>query len=246
MAVSVSPKAGVGGTLRQARRELGLTLEEIALRTRIHPRYLRALEHDAPPGSFKAPIYARAFLREYATCIGLDPEPLVEAYRTAHHMQEPLRLVPSPPARDRRWPRRAGLAAAAALLLAGATALAFTLQLDLARPARPTIAPPVADPTATGGGGSIGYHGVVLEVKVRNAPALVRVTRGGDVLLEATKEPGWSRTFRAPRRLDVWTRNAGAVVFTLNGERVGALGDYGERARGAFAWEQGEARQLRG
>src|SRR5688500_11894687 len=109
MAVSVSPKAGVGGTLRRARRERGLTLEEVALRTRIHPPHLRALEHDAPPQTFKAPLCARPFLREYAACVGLGPEPLVDAYRIAHHdPPQPLRLLPSPPKPDRMVLKRVG------------------------------------------------------------------------------------------------------------------------------------------
>ncbi len=66
----------VGLQLRQARQEHGLTIEEIALATRIRAHYLRLLE----AGEFSAlpsKAQARGFLRSYANYLELDASKLL-------------------------------------------------------------------------------------------------------------------------------------------------------------------------
>ena len=69
----------VGARLRARREELGLTLEGLATRTKIPPQILSAIERDAfervPSG-----IFARGYLRAYASAVGLDPETVVEQF----------------------------------------------------------------------------------------------------------------------------------------------------------------------
>jgi cytoskeletal protein RodZ len=68
-----------GGMLRAAREEQGLSIEELARRTKITVRVLDALERTdfsiLPP-----PVFVRGFLRTYAREVGLDPDPTVDAY----------------------------------------------------------------------------------------------------------------------------------------------------------------------
>ena len=69
----------VGATLQSAREGRGLSLDELANRTKINVRLLRALESNdleaLPRG-----IFMRGYLRAYATEVGLDPGVLVESY----------------------------------------------------------------------------------------------------------------------------------------------------------------------
>lgn len=61
----------IGQTLKNARVEKGLTLDDLQQTTKIQKRYLIAIEEDnfsALPGNF----YVRAFIREYAETVGLD------------------------------------------------------------------------------------------------------------------------------------------------------------------------------
>src|SRR5437773_10880777 len=63
----------VGEYFKQVREAKGLTLEEVASKTRIHPEFLRALEE----GNFsKLPdqVFAKGFVRSYARSLGLDEE----------------------------------------------------------------------------------------------------------------------------------------------------------------------------
>jgi cytoskeleton protein RodZ len=69
----------VGAMLQSARERRGLSLDEVARRTKITVRVLRAIENNAfeavPPG-----IFTRGFLRAYAREVGLDPAATVEEY----------------------------------------------------------------------------------------------------------------------------------------------------------------------
>jgi len=61
----------VGETLRRARIDLGLDLDELAIRTRINPKYLRAIEADdrqSLPGFF----FYRSFVQQYVSVLGVD------------------------------------------------------------------------------------------------------------------------------------------------------------------------------
>ncbi|OEH94140.1 hypothetical protein BFG57_09855 [Bacillus solimangrovi] len=71
----------LGQRLRQARAERNLTLEQLQNTTKIQKRYLEAIEagkFDVMPGNF----YARAFLKQYAEAVGLDPEQLFHEFAT--------------------------------------------------------------------------------------------------------------------------------------------------------------------
>lgn len=61
----------LGETLRRARQQRGLTVQQISATTRLPVRHLEALEHDdihAVPGG----MYLRAEIRAYADAVGLD------------------------------------------------------------------------------------------------------------------------------------------------------------------------------
>lgn len=68
----------IGQRLREARERLGLTLEEAERTTRIRAQHLAALERD-DFDALPSPVQARGFLRNYASYLGLDPAPLLQA-----------------------------------------------------------------------------------------------------------------------------------------------------------------------
>ncbi|MFC7320513.1 helix-turn-helix domain-containing protein [Halobacillus campisalis] len=70
----------IGSRLREAREAKKLTLEEVQNTTKIQKRYLQAIENNEfgiLPGKF----YTRAFIREYASAVGLDPEQVMEEHK---------------------------------------------------------------------------------------------------------------------------------------------------------------------
>ncbi|WP_188454324.1 helix-turn-helix domain-containing protein [Virgibacillus oceani] len=70
----------IGARLKEARVAKDISLESLQETTKIQKRYLIAIEEgnfNILPGKF----YARAFIKEYATAVGLDPNDLLEEYK---------------------------------------------------------------------------------------------------------------------------------------------------------------------
>lgn len=68
-----------GTLLRRARERSGLALADVADKTRISPRWIRALE-DAQLDILPAPVFVSGYLRTYARLVGLDGQDLLERY----------------------------------------------------------------------------------------------------------------------------------------------------------------------
>ncbi len=106
---------GIGEVLRQERLRQRLTLDDIAIRTKISIRSLEAIEadeFDRLPGV----VFARNFVRLYALDLGLDPEALVAGLPRVDVDAAPM---PNPPARTGRrdWDPRWAAALASVLWL---------------------------------------------------------------------------------------------------------------------------------
>lgn len=68
-----------GPTLRRRRLNEGVSLEQIAAETKIPIELLAALE-DNDLSQWPVGIYARAYIRQYASAVGLDTEDLVDEF----------------------------------------------------------------------------------------------------------------------------------------------------------------------
>ncbi|HUY75094.1 MAG TPA: helix-turn-helix transcriptional regulator [Candidatus Dormibacteraeota bacterium] len=78
------------GTPLAARRgERGVTIQQAAAAIRIRGDHHLLLKPDEL-GSFPAPVYARGYLKTYASHLGLDPDSLVTS---AHIQERPPRLA---------------------------------------------------------------------------------------------------------------------------------------------------------
>ncbi len=122
----------IGSTLREARIRRKIDIGAVEDATKIRAKYLRALEaeeFDALPG----PAYIKSFIRTYSTYLGLDPNLLVDRYRSQHERGEERLLGPiaSPPSgRERSRPRRPlSPAALVAIVLAGVIVVFLVLGL---------------------------------------------------------------------------------------------------------------------
>lgn len=74
---------GIGETLRAAREQRGLSLSDVAEDTAISKRKLQALE-DEQFAALEGDVYVKSSLRLYGRFLQIDPEPLVDAYRSAY------------------------------------------------------------------------------------------------------------------------------------------------------------------
>jgi cytoskeleton protein RodZ len=83
----------IGNTLREARVRRNLTLQQVEEDTKIRVKYVQAMENedfDIMPGA----TYVKGFLRTYSEYLALDPEVIIDEYRSRDvrtgEVQEPF------------------------------------------------------------------------------------------------------------------------------------------------------------
>ncbi|WP_018411015.1 RodZ domain-containing protein [Methyloversatilis thermotolerans] len=81
--------ASVGGVLRQAREARGMSVASVGAAIKLSPRQVQAIEDDAYDRLLN-PTYARGFIRNYASLMGLDPQALLEQLDIQHVTPSPL------------------------------------------------------------------------------------------------------------------------------------------------------------
>ncbi len=120
---TVETRESVGEFFRQVRETKGLTLDEVAIKTRIHPEYLKALEAS---NFAKLPeqVFAKGFVRSYARSLGLDEEDAMRrftvsagAFYNKHEERERLRQQQVEDERKRKANRKAVIASVAVAVL---------------------------------------------------------------------------------------------------------------------------------
>jgi cytoskeletal protein RodZ len=85
-----------GDKVKKAREKRGITLEDVALTTKIGTRFLRALEEEhfeLLPGG----IFNRGFVRAYARCVGLDEDQTIADYLIASGEVQPKKTEVAEP-----------------------------------------------------------------------------------------------------------------------------------------------------
>ena len=120
----------IGSTLRDERIRRGLGIDQIEADTKIRAKYLMALEDErfeALPGA----AYARAFLRDYAEELGLDPQAMVDRLNAVIPPEDDVVVAPPRPVAPGpimgRWMWAAAAAGAGLVLILGVLAAASLL-----------------------------------------------------------------------------------------------------------------------
>jgi cytoskeleton protein RodZ len=233
----------LGGALAAARRERGLSVEEVSAATRIRPAIIRAIEADDFDACGGA-VYARGHLRSVAQVVGADSRPLVEEFDRRFNQPVPaLRTAPLgsfEPPRDagrsgRQSPTWTSVAAGVlvvVLLFLGASWVVGRSHDDPAgtpgsqalvtAPAAATTTP-APKPTATPKPAPPAPRGVVLRLRAAGGSSWVSVT-GSDQnqLYQGVLTDGAVKEFRDTRQLSVRFGNSPAVQVTQNGRELGA------------------------
>lgn len=186
----------VGEQLRAARESQGLTLEDVASRTRIPTRHLESLER-SDWSRLPAPTYTIGFAKSYAGVVGLDRTEIGEALRTEMGggalaaRPEAQVFEPADPARV--MPRWLVIAAVLALVAVAGLFL-FLRDRGLEAPdqvtAEQTAPAPAANPTPAPAAPAAPTGPVVITA---NEPAWIQVgERGGRTLFQGELAAGQS------------------------------------------------------
>jgi hypothetical protein len=183
----------LGEKLRGERERRGIGIDEIEAETRIRAKFLLALEEerfDVLPG----PAYVRAFVRDYAEQLGLDPQELVNELNTRPELVPPDEVVMMPPRQVAALPlfdRRVRIVVWIAAAVVVAVVAAVVVAVLASRGGSPSGAPPnhPAGKTGTGPGSvttsppTTGATGVTTTPPPPGPKPLVLAASGGSVWL---------------------------------------------------------------
>ncbi|HET9462144.1 MAG TPA: RodZ domain-containing protein [Gaiellaceae bacterium] len=214
----------IGSSLREARLRQELDFPELEERTKIRPKYLRALE-DERFDILPAPTYVRGFLRSYAETLGLDGQPFVDEYNTRFAVGEddpPLRARRVPAPRRDSGVRESRLAVVALFAIAVATALVIAAWRFGGPEGEsvPGLAAPGAGEALHNPAGNAQRTRLVVRAVSGGSWMEVRAgSTGGQLLYSGTLERGQRKTFEGTRLL-LALAEPQRVAVRLNGNRV--------------------------
>ncbi|MET0555944.1 MAG: helix-turn-helix domain-containing protein [Vicinamibacteria bacterium] len=238
------PSFGEG--LRRERELRGIELRDVAEATKISVRFLQALESDRVdvlPGG----LFQRAFVRQYALYLGLDPERTVAEYLFAFGGQAAAApaVVASPSSARVRTAYVVALVLVAALALAaylwprGAASDRQAAATVTATPPPATLAPmpslrvyppPSGPPASADPAAATAAAGLVLDLQARQS-CWVAVEADGVKIIDRVLAQGESQTLLARDKMVLSVGNAGGLSFKLNGRPGVPLGRDGEVRR---------------
>ncbi|MDT0187870.1 helix-turn-helix domain-containing protein [Microbacterium sp. ARD31] len=231
----------IGPELAAARTRLGLTVDQLAERTRIRPHVIEAVEVDdfEPCGG---DFYARGHLRTLARVLGVDVSPLLASYdeRYAHAPINPRRVFEAELATGAHGSIR-GTRGGPNWSVLVAVVMALVLCWSIARLVMDT--PPelrAAQPVLNGSGGPQGTGAapvadpvaVVVSAPSGGAQVIVR-DASGEIAFKGALAVGQTRELKAspPVRVD---STDGAVTVSLAGGEARAVGEPGVAGQGTF------------
>ncbi len=231
----------IGPELAAARTRVGLTVDELADRTRIRPHVIESIEVDdfAPCGG---DFYARGHLRTLARVLGRDPAPLLADFDRRYA------TAPIDARRVFEAELATGMTAASrrsaggpnwALLVGVVLALVLTwgvMRIFAAEPPERLQSPVPGLNGSAGVNSGAGAAGAALSsgsvavalVGAQGGSPVVVKDRSGRVVWEGRIAPGQRRTLRVAPPVDVRAEDAGAVRVSVGGRDQGVLGELGE------------------
>ncbi len=238
----------IGPELAGARTRLGLTVDELAERTRIRPHVIESIEVDdfIPCGG---DFYARGHIRTLARVLGKDPEPLLGQFE-ARYATAPITArmvfeaelatgltgtIRGTGVGGPHWGLLIGVVLVLVLAWSGVRLFAGEGEVTLEVP------PPIAAGSAGAGTGfgqprpAVEAPPVPVSVRATNAGAGVQIRNGdGDVVFEGDLVIGEVARVEVDPPVTISSDNGGAVAVTLGAEDAGLLGPADQPATRVF------------
>lgn len=234
----------VGARLQQAREQKKLTLRDISNATKIPVTLLAAIEHD-DFAHLPAGMVRRAYVRAFATEVGVDGEALVRAYRS--QFESDMLPVPSVPSRPVYEEPPASLGRFVAMLAGASVLIAAVVvfnplrflgtraaptpvhepaQADPVSAAPPASAQPMPQVVPTANADS---HVAPLRLEIRlSQRSWVSVSADGKRVIYRIMESGETGVVDAQEGITMRVGDAGAVTYSINGINGRPLGGLGE------------------
>jgi cytoskeletal protein RodZ len=240
-----APLCLIGLNLRQLRQENSLSIEEVAERTRIQPRLLRALE-EGRADLLPEPVYIQGIIKKYGESLGINGLELAKSVPA-----DQMKIVPL---QSNRWdgftrPQVRPIhlyVSYVAILLASISALSHALNssVQTLETAQKTTAPLETKIASISHTASIPNTTQPEEVITAGEPlqlhisakstSWIKVVVDGKPAFEGSLNAGNTKTWTAKRELILTTGNAGGILVTENNNPIGELGAPGEKRQVKF------------
>lgn len=234
----------IGGTLAKARQEAGLTVPQVAGRTRIRETVIHAIERDDYTlcgGNF----YARGHIRSIARVVGTDPEPLIREYddthggspqaipaRQAFEAKTPVRILER---RSPNWTAAMAVAlAVVAVYLVVRVATGHEPNKSAERASAPAPSAAAPRPSRSEAVAQAPRKEVTVRIKARRASWLNVRDAKGKQLFSGVLQAGQTEEWKSKKRIRLVIGNSGGVRLTVNGKELGAPGGGGQVVRLSF------------
>jgi transcriptional regulator with XRE-family HTH domain len=234
------PPRTIGEALARAREAAGLSLAQVAERTKVRPGILTEIEADAHD-RLPALTYSIGFVKAYARTVGMDPDEAARRYRLESQKGDPVpTMVDLQPLEEKRLPSPALVTVTVALLvlLLGGFWAWGAGWLTPAAP--PPPAPPSAEAAAEAEPDGTGAEPAPPAAPDAAAPVTltareevwVRIADGSETLFTGTLAKGQTMALPPGRAWQLRTGRAGALEVKVGATAIPPLGGPAEQVRG--------------
>lgn len=232
------PDPVIGSVLADARERIGMSVDQVAERTRIRPHVIEAIEVD-DFGPCGGDFYARGHLRTLARVLGVDATPLLADFteRYAHAPIDPRRVF------------EADLAAGSSGSIRGtrggpnwsvliAAVMTVVLIWSIARlitdnPAAIENQAPPLNPSGGLNSGASAAPEVPVVLTASGGGARVIVRNGSEIAFNGPLAFGQTATLQVSPPIRISTTD-GSLVVTIDGDDRGAMGETGQEAQATY------------
>jgi cytoskeletal protein RodZ len=227
----------IGSRLKSAREAKNISLEQAQKDTRISSRILAALEADSIHDIVSGAVYAKSFIKKYATYLGLDGAGMADSYLGEKPKFKEQISVLAKNSGTVGFPLKkiiVVLVTVAVLVLAvklTALGVSKTASFLKSRPkaAKKTETSPVKTavkqaPKAIKASVQVPKgEGLALSVRTR-ADVYLKIKSDGSVVFDGMLKKGSDEKWESLNSFELSTSKAEALTVELNGAQIGALG----------------------
>jgi helix-turn-helix protein len=216
-----------GAVLAAKRGERGLSIDQVAASTRIRAEHLRAIEADRFD-SVAASVYAKGYVRTYATYLGLDAEELVALVPNARSRPSLALGLEKTERRPRFVVTTPAIAAVGLVLLAGAFTGYAWRQVTADQGAVAVVTSPsalTASAATAVASPAIQARPIVVGVRVTDAVWINAFVDGAPQYGDSGRTlPAGSIVFFTGLDVKITSGKASATFITIDGRNLGSMG----------------------
>jgi cytoskeletal protein RodZ len=222
----------LGAMISKARRDAGLSIDDLSDATNIRGALLREMESDEFTNC-GGETYARGHIRNIAKKLSIDPQPLLDAYETEQGqsvrsiqdlwVENSLMEEPGEP-RKVSWKVLAGISIAS-LLVIGLAQVLFVSNSESPIPTSTTTTPAASEQS------ELISDGTKVEIAITATRArsyLLVSDEAGTTLFDGQIAIGEEKIYSSTSKLTLKVGDAGAIDLRVNGKVVPPIGTSGQ------------------